>query len=129
MTEQATTPSLDPASIVEGYVEAIRSKDVARCSEFFTDDAVLYFVTGVYRGRKSIEDWHRDRFKANFEIIKVDGIRAKADAATLDASITSSRLRTWKINSLGGRANFRMDNGKIREAKFSPRIQNPVDKG
>src|SRR5471030_866815 len=127
MTEQATTPGLDPAVVVQEYIEAMRSKDVARCMEYFTDDAVLYFMTGVFRGRKSIEEWHRDRFKANFEILKVDGVRSKADAVTLDASVTSSRLKTWKINSLGGRANFRMENGKIREAKFSPRIQNPVD--
>jgi hypothetical protein len=129
MTEQAAIQGIDPAAVVRDYIEAVRSKDIGRCMEFYTDDAVLYFLTGVFRGRISIEEWHRERFKANFEIVKIDGIRSKADAVTLEASVTSSRLRTWKINSLGGRANFRMDHGKIREARFSPRIQNPVDRG
>jgi uncharacterized protein (TIGR02246 family) len=121
VTEQSTEQEIDPAAVIQQYVEAVQSKDLARCMEYFTDDAVLYFMTGIFRGRKAIEEWHRERLKANFEIIKVDSLRSKAGAVTLDAVVTSSRLRTWKINSLGGRANFQMDHGKIREAKFSPR--------
>ena len=129
MTEQVTTPGIDQTAVIQSYIEAIRSGDLEKCMEFYADDAVLYFMTGVFRGKKSIEDWHRDRFKANFEIVKVDGIRSKADVVTLDASVTSSRLKTWKINRLGSRANFKMDQGKIREAKFAPRIQNATDRG
>jgi hypothetical protein len=127
MEQQSGTQTSDPTAVINDYLQAVKDRDLPRCLGFYTDDATLIFLSGVFRGKRAIEDWHKERFDAQFEILKIDGIRAKDDRVTIDAVITSKRLKTWKINSLGGRANFRIDAGKIREVKLSPRIQNPFE--
>jgi len=127
MEQKSEVQTIDPVAVVNDYLQAIKDRDIKRCVDFYADDATLIFLSGVFRGRKAIEDWHRERFEAQFEILKVDGVKTKDDRVTLDAVITSKRLKTWKINSLAGRANFRLDKGKIRETKLSPRIQNPFE--
>jgi hypothetical protein len=127
MDQKTGTPTTDGAAIINDYLQAVKDRDLKRCVDFYADDATLIFLSGVFRGKKAIEDWHKERFDAQFEILKVDGIRSRDDRVTLDAVITSKRLKTWKINSLGGRANFRLDKGKIRETKLAPRIQNPFE--
>lgn len=127
MEQKSDTQTTDPAAIINEYLQAVKDHDLKRCVDFYADDATLIFLSGVFRGKKAIEDWHKERFDAAFEIVRVDAVRTKEDRVTLDAVITSKRLKTWKITSLGGRANFRLINGKIQETKLSPRIQNPFE--
>ncbi len=127
MEQQSGTQTSDPTALVTDYLQAVKDRDLDKCLGFYADDATLIFLSGVFRGKKAISDWHKERFDALFEIIRVESMRAKDDRVTIDAVITSKRLKTWKINSLGGRANFRVDQGKIREVKLSPRIQNPFE--
>jgi hypothetical protein len=81
----------------------------------------------VFKGRQALEEWHQERFDAEFEFVSVNKITADGDKVTLDAVITSKKLRVWRIRKLAGKAVFRLHEGKIREVKFSPRMYNPFE--
>jgi ketosteroid isomerase-like protein len=125
--ETRTTPAVEPKLVVEGYLQAMHDRDVERCLEFFADDATLVFMDNHYQGRAAIEGWHRDRIAAEAEIVKVDAIRVKGDAATVDVQATSKKLRQWKIPKVGGRATFKIANGKIQDFKMAARVYNPFE--
>lgn len=106
----------------EAYLQAFDRRDLARCLEFYEDEAVLHFQTAVYRGRKAIETWHTERFAADLRLTKLDRLAVNGDHVLLDATATSNRLRAWKIASVSGRVTLTFREGKIREAKFTARM-------
>ena len=109
-------------TIIRDYLDAFEARDLTRCVDFYNDDATLTFQTGVYRGRQAIERWHRDRFAADLRILEVDDTQIGPDEATVDATISSKKLRAWKINSLGSSLRFEFEAGKITSAKFGIRL-------
>ena len=127
MEEKSTTEKLDPKGIVGAYLDAVAKYDLTQSVSFFADDSTLSFMNGVFRGQKAIEDWHRDRFAAELEFVKLDSIKAKGDTVTVDGSVTSKKLKAWKIGKLAGRATFKVQDGKIKETKFSLRMYNPLE--
>jgi len=124
---QAGTADVDPATTIRAYLEAFGARDVSRCVDFFAGDARVKFMAAEYEGREAIEEWHRDRFDADLQVLKVDAIRAKGNQILVDAVVTSKKLRTWRIKSLSGRVTFLFDQGRIKETTFGLRAYNPFE--
>ncbi len=127
MEERSAPATVEPRALIEEYLQAMKDRDLDRCVGMFADDATITFMNSQFKGRAAIETWHRDRFAAEGEIVKVDAIRVKGDTITLDALATSKKLRQWKIPKVGGRATFRLEDGKIKEFKMTPRLYNPLE--
>ena len=104
------------------YLDAFEARDLARCLDFYADDATLIFQTGHYEGKEAIERWHRDRFAADLRLVHLDGISVRGDSVKIDATATSNRLRAWKVPSIHGTVTLTFDNGKIKEAMFGVRM-------
>ncbi|GAB4558283.1 MAG: hypothetical protein Kow0047_03260 [Anaerolineae bacterium] len=110
--------STDLVAVLNSYLEAIEARDLDRCMSFYTDDAVVHFGMGVYRGAKSITDWHRERFDADLHVLEMDRVEAGQDQVTCELVVTSRRLKAWRINTLRGKGTFTFRDGKIAEARF-----------
>ena len=121
--EETTTA---PQTVVENYLEALKSRDVEKIVDFFAEDAVIHFMSGVFKGRDALEEWHKDRFEADMQIVSVKKMRTKGNKVTIDGTITSNKLKAWKIGKLAGKATFSIQDGKIQETKFSVRMYNPL---
>ena len=122
-----TADTLDPKTVAKSYLAAAEARDIDACVGHYAPDATLTFMSGVFEGHAAIEDWHKERFAANMRFVKVDAIKVKADVVTVDAVITSDRLKAWKLTNLGGRATFRIRDGKIKETTFGLRLHNPLE--
>ncbi len=119
--------AIDVKATAEAYLEAFRARDLDRCLGFFTDQANLDFQLGVFKGLEAIADWHRDRWAANLEILKVESVNARGRTVVVDIVVASDRLRAWKLQSLNGRATLTFLDGRICNAKFAPRMMNPIE--
>lgn len=127
MSQHPTVEVADAQALVQSYLDAFAARDLARCLEFYADDAELKFVSGVYAGRRSLEDWHKERFAADLQILRVDSIAVDGDTVKIDLMLASNRLKFFRINSLAARATVRLENGRIREAHFGPRFTDPFE--
>jgi len=127
MEDKATVQDTTPQALIESYLETVKTKDAALCADYFADDASLHFMTGVFKGRQAIEKWHQDRFEAEAEVLKVKKIVADGNKVTVDAVVTSKKLRAWKISKLAGKATVKIQDGKVKEVKLSPRLYNPFE--
>jgi len=114
-------------ALARSYLDAFEARDLERCLGFFLEDAHIDFQSGLYKGRKGIEDWHKDRFSANLRVIRIDGVTVNGDTVVIDAVVSSNRLAAWKVNSLSGRVTIRFRDGKIQEGKLAPRMVNPIN--
>ena len=114
-------------TVARDYLGAFEARDLARCLEFFAEDATLAWQAGVYKGRRAIEDWHKDRFQADLRLVRVDGINVEGNVVTVDAVATSNRLRSWRVGSLGGRVTFVFDRDRITSTTFAVRVTNPLE--
>ena len=119
--------TVDPKAVATSYLAAAEARDIDACVRHYAPDATLTFMSGVFEGHAAIEDWHKERFAANMRFVKVDAIKVKANVVTVDAVITSDRLKAWKLTSLGGRATFRIHDGRIKETTFGLRLHNPLE--
>jgi len=126
LATQASAPA-EPRAIIQAYLQAARDRDLGGCVGFYAPDAKLTFMSGVFLGTKAIEEWHQERFAADLQFVRIDSVRAKGDVVTVDAVVTSKRLQAWKIGSLGGRATFHLQDGKIKETSFGLRLHNPLE--
>jgi hypothetical protein len=88
-------------------------------------DATLEWLMAEYRGKPSIEEWHKDRFAAGLKILRVDGMSIHGDVATLRVTVTSKRLAAWRMPTLAGVVTVSFQNGKIHITKFAAKSINP----
>lgn len=114
-------PEKGPQELVEEYREAFEAGDAARCAGFFAEDAILKFIFGTFKGRKAIEDWHKERFSAEVELLKVESMSVEGDQVSMNAAVTSRKLRRFRMNEVKGTAVFHLRDGLFSEAHFSPR--------
>ena len=114
-------------TIIKAYFEAFEQRDLARCVEFYAEDARIDFVRGIFQGMQDIEQWHKDRFKADVEVSRIDEIKLDGETVTVDMVGTSKVARAWKLNKVAGRGAFTFDQGKIKDVKFSLRMAIPVE--
>jgi hypothetical protein len=124
--ELATKPH-DLESIARDYLEALRNRDVTRCMELYADDAVISAMNGDFRGKAEIEKWHKDRFEAELEILRVHQITSKDDSVTVDGVVTTKRLRFWRIDSVRGTTTLKIDKGRIKGVTFAMKMYNPLE--
>src|SRR5438105_2435465 len=107
-------PAVSAVGAARDYLSAFADRNLDNCLTFFGDDAVIVLVKR-FVGRQAIADWHRQRFSAEVRILNVNGINANGDVVTVDAVITSKRVRGMKIR---GQAVLRFADGKIHEMGF-----------
>ncbi len=112
---------------VRAYLKALEERDLDKCVSFFSDDAVINFMEGLYQGLDHIRKWHEDRFQANLRITEVEDIQIEGDSITVYAVIQSDRLLEWKIPHLSGYATARFRDGKIQELRFGLNVTNPLE--
>ncbi len=112
--------TLNAQDVVQSYLDAFGAQDLARCVDLFCDDATLFAPPVTYQGKQALEDWHRARFNANARIVRIDDVSAQDDVVTVQGAITSKRLKAWRINTLAGRATFKMRGDKIADVRFEP---------
>ena len=127
MAADETMPALSPREVIDSYLRAADELDVAECVRWYAPDAKLTFMSGVFEGTKAIEEWHQERFAAQMRFVKIDSVKQKGDVVTVDAVVTSNRLKAWHLGSLGGRATFRVEDGQIKETSFGLRLHNPLE--
>jgi ketosteroid isomerase-like protein len=118
--EEATTREL-----IETYLKAFEHGELEQCMNCFDSDATVEWLMGEYRGKESIEEWHKDRFAAGLKILRVDGMNIKGDVATVRVTVTSKRLAAWRMPSLGGVVTVKFQDGKIHGTKFAAKSINP----
>lgn len=114
-------------ALVRSYLDAFAQRDLPLCMEFYAEDATISMLYATFHGRSAIEDWHKERFAANLTLNQLNQVRVKKDSVMIDAVVTSTRLQALKINSIRGTGTFKMDNGKIKEASFKPKMYNPLE--
>jgi limonene-1,2-epoxide hydrolase len=120
----------EPLAVVQSYVKALKEGDVDRCVDHFSDEAVIVMqhgMAGTFRGREAIEEWHKQRVAANAKVVNVDKLAAQGDEVTLEATVTTDRLRVWRIPRLSGTATIVVRQGKIEKAQLAVRMYNPLE--
>jgi ketosteroid isomerase-like protein len=117
-TEQ-TVQNLE--QVVRDYLVALDAKDLAACVALYSDDAVIHFMSGIYKGRKGVEEWHRDRFAANLQLLQIDEIQTTGDSVVVDVVVTSDRIKGWMVNGFPGRLTYLFEGGLIKEARYGLR--------
>ena len=117
----------DLEGLARAYLDAFDRRDLAACMDFFTEEAVIDFAMGVYRGRDQIEEWHNDRFTRDLRIVSVQRIDRKDDAVTVYAKATSKVVRSWRFGNVKGSATFRFEEDKIAELRFRMLSKMPLE--
>lgn len=104
--------------LTKGYLQAFDARDLEYCLTFYHDDSTLIFQNGRYTGRDAIKSWHEERFKADLRVLKQGQVEVTEDRVAVDLTVSSKRLKAWRIRSVDGKAIFQFEAGKIREANF-----------
>lgn len=113
--------------LVRQYLKALDDRDLETCLSFFSHDAVINFMEGLYQGETAIRQWHEDRFQADLRIVEIEDIQIEGDSVTVSTVIRSNRLLDWKIPQLSGYAKAKVENGKILELTFGLNVTNPLE--
>ena len=108
----------DLRTLAAAYFAAFGTRDLESCLAFFSDDSSLTFHTGDYKGINAIEDWHKDRFKADLRVIDMGAMEVQESTVSLEVVVSSKRLRAWRVNELTGNVSLCFDGGKIVQATF-----------
>src|SRR5512143_247590 len=93
-------------AVLEAYLDAFHRRDLPACMAFFAEDAKIQFAMGTYEGTAAIEEWHSDRFAADFRVLRVEGMRVRGETVVVDAVGTSKMARAWRFGEVAGRATF-----------------------
>jgi SnoaL-like domain len=117
----ATADETALRGIVEAYRRAFEERDLAGCVGFFADDAVIRFLFGSYQGRRAIEDWHKDRFAAEVQLLRIEGVSVEREKVGVQAVVTSRRLKQFLIGEVKGTVTFHVEDGRFKEAVLAPR--------
>lgn len=117
----STTDETALRAMVEGYRHAFEQRDLAGCVGYFAEDAVIRFLFGSYQGRRAIEDWHKDRFAADVQILRVESTSVEEGKVGIQAVVTSRRLKQFRIGEVKGTLTFRIEEGRFKEAVLAPR--------
>ncbi len=115
----------DTRARIDSYLQAFSERDLAACVDAFAPDASLEWLMGVYRGRDSIEEWHKDRFGADLKILRVESVSIEGSGATIEVVVSSKRLAAWRLPSLSGKVTVELKDGKIQHSKFAAKSINP----
>jgi hypothetical protein len=112
MTNAGVT--VDPEVTIRAYLEAFEARDLARCLEFYNDDAAVHFQFSPYEGIQAIEAWHRERFEADLRILRIEEIVTEGDGLQVNALVASKRLRAWRFENLSVTIDVEFGGGRIQ---------------
>jgi hypothetical protein len=118
-------PQIDAQHVMEQYLTAFKARNLEGCMSYFSPDATLEWMMGEYTGCESIEEWHRDRFSAELNVVRVDSFSATGSSITLDVVVQSKRLASWRIPNVLGRVTAQLSGGKIQHVNFAVKSINP----
>lgn len=121
----AASANGDLETMAHNYLEAFHARSVPLCLDYFSDDATIHFMSGVYKGHDSIREWHQDRFAANLRVLTINKMQVSGNTVVVEAVVTSDRFKAWKVNSITGRITCQVEAGKIRDAKFGLAMNTP----
>ena len=121
-----TTTETDRRSVVESYLESFSKRDLEGCMSRFTDDAVIHYGPatlglGQFRGKEAIEKWHRDRFTAGAEIVKIENIQSNAKEVRVSGVFTSPRLKAVRLDDFRGSGTFLFEGERFKVVKLGLR--------
>src|SRR5881275_1428009 len=85
---------------VRAYLQALGEHDLDRCLSFFSPDAVIEMMNAKHIGHDAIAEWHRQRFEANLQFEKIQAVKVKGDTVVVDGSISTKRLKFYRLNSI-----------------------------
>ena len=122
---ESNTGETDLRAMVEAYRRAFDNRDVAACTGFYAEDATIRFLFGTYQGRAAIEDWHKDRFAAEVQLVRLEDVAVQGNTVVVQAVVTSRRLRLFRIEQAKGMMTLRVEQGSFKEAVLSPRSGAP----
>ncbi len=111
-------------AVVQDYVDAFSARNLQRCVDLYGEQATLEYGAASYQGKKVLEDWHKERFANDLQIVSINDVTVDGDTVTVEGVITSKRLKAWRIGKLSGRATFLVRDGKIVNVHMSPRTDN-----
>ena len=120
-------PREDLSQTIHAYLDAFARRDLDQCLEFYAESSILNFQSGLYEGKPSIADWHKDRFEVDLRVLTLDRMVVEDDSARVDVTVSSKRLQAWKIGSVSATIALEFQDGKIKAVQFSPRLVNPID--
>lgn len=118
---------IDLTTCLETYLQMLDARNLDACVAAYTDDAVIHFAMGVYTGKDSITEWHRDRFEAELRVLSHERMVVKAQQVRIEMMITSKRIKAWRINTLRTKGVFSFVGAKIKEVRFSMVGANPLE--
>ena len=110
--------------VVQEYLEAFSERALARCVDMYSDDALVFFPPVTYEGKQAVKDWHEARFLADARLVRMDNMTVNGDTVVIQGSITSKKLKVWRIPSVSGRAIFQVREGKIASLRFDLKAWN-----
>lgn len=118
---------IDLKEVVQDYLQALNQANLERCMDLYADDSAIKFMSAVYHGKEAIEEWHRSRFAAKMQVVQVENINLQGNSVLVEGTVTSNKLKLWRIGTLSGKATFLFENGKIKETGFGLRVYNPTE--
>ncbi len=124
---EAAMTAVDRVAELHSYLKALAERDLSRCVDFYTDDAVILFVTGLFQKRQAIQEWHEARFAANIQISRVEGTSVQGEAVVTEFVFSSNRLKAWRISSMRARGTFLFEGSKFKDVRFALVGGNPFE--
>ncbi len=117
----APTPSANPVDVVKAYVEAANSGDFEKALSFYADDSGALVMNGalLLSGKNQISDW----LKTDVQTTRATPAdwQANGNVVINTGTVSLDRLKKLGIDSVQYRAQYVVDNGKIRF--FYPSLQ------
>lgn len=105
---------------LQDYLQALVAQDVQKCLTFYTEDAVIHFMTKQFQGIRQITEWHQERFKNQLKTESVENFKVNGNQLSVEMVVTSKRLKAWRINTVLGKGTFQFNaEGKIVDARFA----------
>ena len=115
------TPSVNPIDVVKAYVEAANSGDFEKALAFYADDSGALVMNGarLLSGKNQISAW----LKTDVQTTRATPAdwQANGNVVINTGTVSLDRLKKLGIDSVQYRAQYVIDNGKIRF--FYPSLQ------
>lgn len=119
--------TVNAQDVVQHYIDAFSARNLAGCMDLYDEQATLTAGPAKHRGKKDLEEWHQARFDANMRVMRIDDMYSDGDTVTVEGTVTSDRLKAWRVGKLTGRAKFVIHEGRIASVDLSMRAYNPLE--
>lgn len=114
-------------SAVRGYLVAFQDRDVVKCTDIFTNQATIHFLSQVFSGRTAIETWHRERFSAELKLLEIGQFQETGEGLCVDVVAASRVLESLGMFRVSVRVNLVLHAGKLHEMRFQPLMKDTIN--